>query len=173
MTATIGIKKILFFILVLISFRFSAQTDTTTRYLDSLSADQLQQYYIDLPEPVQFYKGPVVGDSLFQELIPLTVPTKTVDGEPLHLNRNIEQENDAEQADTSTAGAQRMKPKITLGTGKLAYHGDLYKNHFRSPSTGRQAFDLGISQRLTRFLQLDFSVMFGTLGGNAWLDRRH
>jgi hypothetical protein len=66
-----------------------------------------------------------------------------------------------------------MKPKISLGSGLLAFHGDLYRKHFQSPFTARPAVDLGISQRLTRYLQLDFNVLFGKIGANEYLNSRH
>jgi hypothetical protein len=161
-------------LLLLFPVSVCAQTDSSSvSPLDSLSPEQLQLYYVNEPEPPQYYKGPTVGDTLYYELLPLTVPTETVEGQALILNRSEQEEIMPEPADTSTGGSQHLKPKISLGTGKLAYHGDLYDRKFKSPTTGRTAFDLSISQRLTGFLQLDFTAMFGSLGANEWLENRH
>lgn len=65
-----------------------------------------------------------------------------------------------------------FKPKITLGVGMLSFHGDLYAKHYQAPWTGRIGYDLGISQRLFKPLQLNFNVMFGKLGANEWLNNR-
>ena len=65
-----------------------------------------------------------------------------------------------------------FKPKISLGVGMLSFHGDLYANHYQAPWTARIGYDLNISQRLFKFLQLNFNVLFGKLGANEWLDNR-
>ena len=65
-----------------------------------------------------------------------------------------------------------FKPKISLGVGMLSFHGDLYANHYQAPWTARVAYDLNISQRLSRSFQLNFNVLFGKLGANEWLDNR-
>lgn len=65
-----------------------------------------------------------------------------------------------------------FKPKISLGVGMLSYHGDLYSKHFQAPWTARVAYDLNISQRLSKSFQLNFNVLFGKLGANEWLQNR-
>jgi hypothetical protein len=137
--------------------------------IDSLTPDQLLQYYLSEPEPVQFYKGPKVGDSLYYVLNPLTIPTETVLGKSINkFDSAIEQE-----LDSTSAAEQRLKPKISFGVGRMSFNGDLYNKHFQSLSMGRPAFDLAISHRITRYLQLDFSVLFGKLGANERLGNRN
>ncbi|MBS1636062.1 MAG: hypothetical protein JST26_09115 [Bacteroidetes bacterium] len=65
-----------------------------------------------------------------------------------------------------------FKPKISLGTGMMSFYGDLYNKHYQAPWTGRYAFDLNVSQSLSRSFQLNFNVLFGKLGANEWLDNR-
>jgi len=65
-----------------------------------------------------------------------------------------------------------FKPKISIGIGRLSFHGDLYDKHFQAPSTSRIGYDLNISQRLSKSLQLNFNVLFGKLGANEWTGNR-
>jgi hypothetical protein len=138
--------------------------------LDSMDYDQLGQYYLNEPEPPYAYKGPSTGDSIYNVLNALTVPGSTV--EAPSLSHEETQEMQESGADSSDMSMQKYKPKISLGMGMLGYHGDLYKNHYQSPVAGRMGYNLGISQRLTRFLQLDFGAMFGKVGANEWLKNR-
>ena len=166
-------KKLAIIISFLVSLSARSQSDSL-KYarLDSLTPEQLLQYYINEPEPIPFSKGPEhVGDSVYNILNPLTIPTETVYAEALY---RFDYSRPAEDniLDTSNTADQKMKPKISLGVGRLAFQGDLYNTHFQSPLTGRFAFDLNISQRLTRYLQLNFSVLFGRLGANEWRDNR-
>lgn len=165
-------KKLACIILFLVSLSAQSQTDSL-KYLrlDSLSGDQLLQYYINEPEPIPFSKGPEhVGDSVYNILNPQTIPTVTVDAEALF--RPGFDLPGAEGIDTMNRIELRMKPKISFGVGRLGFHGDLYNTHFQSPLTARYGFDLNVSQRLTRYLQLNFNVLFGKLGANEWRDNR-
>ncbi len=65
-----------------------------------------------------------------------------------------------------------FQPKIALGAGMMSFHGDLYSRHYQAPWTARTGFDLNISQRLFKPLQLNFNVLFGKLGANEWRDNR-
>jgi len=65
-----------------------------------------------------------------------------------------------------------FKPKISLGVGMLSFHGDLYAKHYQAPWTAKIGYDLNISQRLFKPLQLNFNVLFGKLGANEWLNNR-
>jgi cell division septation protein DedD len=65
-----------------------------------------------------------------------------------------------------------FKPKISLGAGMLSFHGDLYAKHYQAPWTARLGYDLNISQRLFKPLQLNFNILFGKLGANEWIDNR-
>ncbi len=65
-----------------------------------------------------------------------------------------------------------FKPKISLGAGMLSFHGDLYAKHFQAPWTARIGYDLNISQRLYKPLQLNFNILFGKLGANEWVEGR-
>lgn len=65
-----------------------------------------------------------------------------------------------------------FKPKISLGVGMLSFHGDLYARHYQAPWTAKIGYDLNISQRLFKPLQLNFNILFGKLGANEWLNDR-
>lgn len=65
-----------------------------------------------------------------------------------------------------------FQPKIALGVGMMSFHGDLYSRHYQAPWTAKTGYDLNISQRLFKPLQLNFNVLFGKLGGNEWRDNR-
>ncbi|MES2514171.1 MAG: hypothetical protein V4580_08495 [Bacteroidota bacterium] len=65
-----------------------------------------------------------------------------------------------------------FKPKVSLGAGMLSFHGDLYAKHYQAPWTARIAYDLNVSQRLYKPLQLNFNILFGKLGANEWVDNR-
>lgn len=54
----------------------------------------------------------------------------------------------------------------------MSFHGDLYSRHYQAPWTAKTGYDLNISQRLFKPLQLNFNVLFGKLGGNEWRDNR-
>lgn len=66
-----------------------------------------------------------------------------------------------------------FKPKVSLGTGMLSFYGDLYGRHYQAPWTARVGYDLNISHRLNRYLQINFNVMFGKLGAFENLPNRH
>jgi hypothetical protein len=65
-----------------------------------------------------------------------------------------------------------FKPKISLGVGMMSFHGDLYSRHYQAPWTAKLGYDLNISQRLFKPLQLNFNILFGKLGGNEWRNQR-
>ncbi len=65
-----------------------------------------------------------------------------------------------------------FKPKISFGIGMMSFHGDLYSKHYQAPWTARLGYDLNISQRLAKPLQLNFNILFGKLGANEWIDNR-
>lgn len=65
-----------------------------------------------------------------------------------------------------------FKPKIALGVGMLSFHGDLYAKHFQAPWTAKIGYDLSVSQRLFKSVQLNFNILFGQLGANEWLNNR-
>ncbi len=160
-------KRLSVLILLLFAGYAKAQTDTAASPLDKLTPEELIQYYINEPEPFSNYKGPVkVGDSLYGVLNPQVIPTQTVEAKGLY-HENIYEPQDSTSADTMfVSTAQAMKPKVALGAGRLGFYGDLYSRNFQSPLTARWGFDLNLSQRLTRYLQLNFNVMFGKLGAN-------
>ncbi len=140
---------------------------------DSLSPDELQRYYVLEPEPIDFYKGPDIGDSVFYLLNPWTIPTFTNGGYALGGHGDGILAAEELSSDSAFNAEQRLKPKISLGMGRMGFNGDLYQRHFQVPTMGRPAFDLAISQRLTRYLQVDFNVLFGKLGGNERLNNRN
>ena len=55
------------------------------------------------------------------------------------------------------------KPKIGLGTGMFSYFGEISNKKFANPMVSRVAYDLGISEDITDFLNLRFYVLFGKL----------
>lgn len=65
-----------------------------------------------------------------------------------------------------------FQPKIALGAGLMSFHGDIYSRHYQAPWTAKLGYDLTISQRLFKPLQLNFTILFGRLGGNEWRNNR-
>ncbi|MBL7921585.1 MAG: hypothetical protein JNJ40_14820 [Bacteroidia bacterium] len=168
-------RKLILLIAILVSVTVRSQTDTSVLFLDRLSPEELLQHYINEKEPVSLYKGlnEKAGDSLYNVLNPLTIPTGTVNADALYRPGVDNSDIEGGPEDTTNYADQKLKPKISLGMGRLGYHGDLYTKHFQSPLTARQAFDLNISQRLTRYLQVNFNIMFGKLGANEYLLNRN
>ena len=66
-----------------------------------------------------------------------------------------------------------FKPTIGLGAGNLAFFGDLYKKHFQPPSLSRYAYELNLSQPLSKAFILNFYVMFGKLGADERIGIRN
>lgn len=165
-------KELLFLLFFIVSVATQAQTDTSA--LDKLSPEELLKYYQNEKEPFSTYKGPEgVGDTLYNELNPLTIPTQTVYADPLFRWGMDPNRDRFHLLDSLNNAEQKLKPKISLGVGRLGFYGDLYSKQFQSPLTARPAFDLNVSQRLTRYLQLNFNVLFGQLGANENKDNRH
>lgn len=161
-------------LLVLFIFSLSVKSQVDTAALNKLSPEQLLQYYINEKEPEGMYKGPPkIGDSLYNELNPLVIPTQTVYADGIYRQGIDFKEGRIKLLDTVNRIDQKLKPKIALGAGRLSYFGNVYNKKFQSPLTARPAFDLNISQRLTRYLQLNFNVMFGKLGANEITSDRH
>lgn len=160
-------RKIVIICLLFLTFKGISQVDTAI--LNKMTPEELLQYYINEKEP-EINKGPLtVGDSLFGILNPQVIPTKTVEADP--LSRSAFDEKDYQNKyllDSADNAEQKLKPKISLGAGRLGFYGDVYSKHFQNPFTARPAFDLGISQRLTRYLQLNFNIIFGKLGANEY-----
>ena len=168
-------KRVLLLLLTVLSFTVRSQEPDSLKYaaLDSLSYEQLLDYYVNEPEPPRFYKGPVeLGDSTYKVLNDQVIPTDTVGAEPL-FRYDYFMQNEGGYQDTSTLELSEFKPKIALGFGKLGYSGDLYSKHFQPTLKGRPAFNLDVSQRLFRFLELNFSVMFGKVAASENLPERH
>lgn len=144
-----------------LAIRFSPDSVKFER-LDSLSYEQLQEYYISEPLPPMTGRRPSKGDTIFSILNPLTAPTRTVEGESLfHPFVDVPLSDSA-----LDASEQMMRPKIGIGMGRIAFHGDLANKKFQSALVGRPALDIAISQRLTRYLQLDFAAVVGKFGVN-------
>lgn len=59
-----------------------------------------------------------------------------------------------------------FKPTIALGTGMFSYFGDVGSAGYRSPLVSRIGYDLNVGKNLTDYLELNFHVIFGKLGGN-------
>lgn len=155
-------------VLFLMVFSFFGQTDTSKQVspLDNLSPEQLLQYYINEKDP-GYPKGPLyIGDSLFTDLNTKTIPTTTVNGEGIYRGDMDSRRMDDGLPNGVDNEFQALKPKVSLGMGRLGFYGDLYEKTFQSPLTARFAYDLAVSQRLTRYLQLNFNVIFGKLGAN-------
>ncbi|MGZ4090493.1 MAG: SPOR domain-containing protein [Bacteroidia bacterium] len=165
-------KKLILSFLFLVSITVRSQTDTSA--LDKLTPEELLKYYQNEKEPYSTFKGPEgVGDTLYNELNPQVVPTQTVYAESLFRWGSDAFHDRFKLLDSLNNDEQQLKPKISLGAGRMGFYGDLYNKQFQSPLTSRPAFDLNISQRLTRYLQLNFNVMFGQLGANENTATRH
>jgi len=158
-------KKLILLVLSLLSFAVRSQTDTSNYSpLDQLSYDELMLYYINERNPPDSYKGPDTGDSIFQILDPLVIPTQTVYADPLLRFNNPFRGEGGDDSDTSgNLVMEKYKPKMSIGVGSFGFYGDLYNKRFQSPLTARPALDLNISQRITPYLQLNFSVLFGNI----------
>lgn len=164
-------KKLILLALFLVSVTVKSQTDSSG--LDKLTPEELLQYYINEKPPHSTFKGPEkVGDSLFNILNPQVIPTQTVHADALYREGMEADRQKNALEDSINRADYKMKPKIGLGMGRLAFYGDLYEKRFQSPLTSRMAYDLNVSQRLTRYLQLNFNVMFGKLGANEYKDNR-
>lgn len=160
-------KKLGVLIFVFVTCYVKAQQDTSASLLDKLTPEELLQYYINEAEPFSNYKGPEkVGDSLFTDLNTKVIPTETVEAKGLYRDNETFTEDATVSDSAFNSVNQMMKPKVSIGAGRLGYYGDLYTKNFQSPLTARWAFDLNLSQRLTRYLQLNFNVLFGKLGAN-------
>jgi len=165
-------KKLILLALFLVSVSVKSQTDTSA--LDRMTPEELLKYYQNEKPPFSNYKGPEkVGDSLYNKLNPLVIPTQTVHAPSLYREGADLNAGRIKLFDSLDNADQKLKPKVAAGMGRLGFYGDLYGKHIQSPLTARMAFDLNISQRLTRYLQLNFNVMFGQLGANEYLDTRH
>lgn len=73
---------------------------------------------------------------------------------------------------TTTTTSEIFKPKISLGVGMLSYHGGINKRQYQAPWTGKIGYDITLSQRLFKPLQLNFNVLYGKLGNSQWIDQR-
>lgn len=64
------------------------------------------------------------------------------------------------------------KPIIGLGVGMFSFYGELSNKKFANPMVSRVAYELGISEDVTDYLNLRFYTLFGKLGANErGLDR--
>jgi len=157
--------------LFLCCLTFVSQTDTS--FLDKLSEEQLLQYSRNEKE-FPYFKGPVhVGDSLYKAIQPLAVPEKTVEAPSLWHEWLDKEEVGAILDSAGSNEAFALKPKISLGTGRMNFFGDLDARPFQSPLIGRWGFQLEVSQQLNSFLQLNFFTLFGKLGAIEWNNPRH
>jgi hypothetical protein len=82
--------------------------------------------------------------------------------------KDKKQKSDSDTANTPPRLGDVFKPTLGLGAGTLSYFGNMYpKGHqFQSITQSRIGFDLNLSQPLTKYLYLNFYVMFGKLGAN-------
>jgi hypothetical protein len=65
------------------------------------------------------------------------------------------------------------KPIIGLGVGMFSFYGELSDKKFANPMVSRVAYDLGISENLTDYLNMRFYVLFGKLGVNERSQERN
>ena len=96
----------------------------------------------------------------------------SIKGNPIHLKAISKRNNPIKKSSAPAVLGDVVFPKISFGAGMLSFHGDLYAKHYQAPWTGRIGYDLNISQRLTKSLQLNFNVLFGKLGANEWINGR-
>lgn len=62
-----------------------------------------------------------------------------------------------------------IKPTIGLGVGMFSFYGDVLTKKFQKPTVSRIAYNLSVSQAITKKLDLSFNVIFGKLGANERL----
>ncbi len=74
----------------------------------------------------------------------------------------------SDTTDTPPKLGDIFKPTIGLGVGTLSYFGNIYPKgqQFQSFTQSRFAYDLNLSQPITKCLYLNFYVMFGKMGAN-------
>lgn len=84
------------------------------------------------------------------------------------LNGVSQTDTSKNNADTPPRLGDIFKPTIGLGAGTLSYFGNIYSKgqHFQSFTQSRFGYDLSLAQPLTKFLYLNFYVMFGKMGAN-------
>jgi hypothetical protein len=101
------------------------------------------------------------------------IKAQTHDSVKIEDKQPIETPSESKQSNPEPPSlGEVFKPKISFGVGMLSFHGDLYSKHYQAPWTGRIGYDLNISQRLFKPLQLNFNILFGKLGANEWIDNR-
>ncbi|MFL5754254.1 MAG: hypothetical protein ACJ76F_12655, partial [Bacteroidia bacterium] len=66
-----------------------------------------------------------------------------------------------------------FKPTLGFGVGMLSYYGDLYSRHAQAPWTARTAYEIILTQPLSKSFYLNFYGMAGKLGANERLDQRN
>ena len=54
-----------------------------------------------------------------------------------------------------------VKPLFGLGTGSMAYFGDLYRYKGTSPIMGNWGINLGLGARITNYLDVQFNFTYG------------
>lgn len=138
--------------------------------LDALTEDELLEYYLSEPLPLNDPRRASSGDTLYNILNPLTIPTKTVEGQSLYYAFS---EPLPEDSMVYGGALQLQRPKIGIGMGRIAYHGDISTKRMQTVLLGRPAIDISISQRMTRYLQLDFSIFSGKFGATENSDSKH
>jgi cell division protein FtsN len=73
-----------------------------------------------------------------------------------------------------TAPLKIMRPYLGLGTGMMAYYGDIRNPRLsKNPFTSRISSELFLGTELTKYLDLDFYVVFGKLSGNEFGNDRN
>lgn len=91
---------------------------------------------------------------------------------PVEVKATSKKQKEKPNQQSVTNSGSIFKPKVALGMGMLSFNGDLYSKHFQAPWTAKMGYDLNISQRLNKSVQVNFNVLFGRLGANEWLDNR-
>src|ERR1700752_3129343 len=102
--------------------------------------------------------------SIFLTLYTLTSIAQT--GSPKQEKKNKRNSDTTETAPPKLGDI--FKPTIGLGAGTLSFFGNIYPKgqQFQSFTQSRIGYDLNMSQPLTKFLYLNFYVMFGKMGAN-------
>ena len=108
-------NKLILLVLFLCTLSVKSQTDTAI--LNKLSPEELLKYYVNEKEPEGMYKGPpFVGDSLYNILNPLVIPTQTVNADAIYRDGIELNEGKIKLLDTINRIDQKLKPKIALGS---------------------------------------------------------
>ena len=92
----------------------------------------------------------------------------------LKAQSEIEDDFEENEKDEISGPATYLRPYLGLGTGMIAYYGDVRNTGLsRTPFTSRVSSELYLGTELNNYLNLDFYFLFGKLAGNEFGNQRN